>query len=691
MPEAVRLVIWDLDETFWRGTLTEGGIKEYIQAHHDIVVALARRGILSSICSKNDLAAVKAILEEKSIWDYFIFPSVSRAPKGARIAAIVEAAQLRPATVLFVDDNPNNLAEAQANTPGLQVADVGEIAKFLTDPRFVGRDDAGLTRLTQYRLLEKKARDVEEHSSSNEDFLRSCNIRLQIEYDLEANIDRAIELINRTNQLNYTKNRLPDDPEAARDEFRRQMKPFDRQAGLVRVVDKYGDYGHVGFFMTGGQRTSAEDGADNTHLVHYCFSCRTLGMYVEQWVYEFLGRPELKVVGEVLTDLSAPRVVDWITLADTIDAETPTDPLLGGPAVVYGGCEANILGLYLRRNVADIKVFGNFVASSLFYRIHNSAQLLDMCDREPKSFQSESEILGLPMHLACNDIFTPSARGTTYFLHLMMDAFRIPVFRHKRQGWGLFLEPANLDGVEFVRTSLSKFIGLLGSKKPQISNAQFDHILNVAVHLDEHYVFEAEPTPEQILWQTREIIERVPQGGRILFAVDHDHLEIHPTKPFSRTASNPQIADYLLALQDLVKGYPFADVVSIGEVLRGPQDLVENHYARQVFMRLADLMVERAAKLAPRAEPPAPKENNRLAYTAPPANARPLDAKADQETVEELFQLILGRPINDDKFKSEHHNIANIRYWIERLMRSDEFKTRYLQRVGAEIRIKEPA
>ena len=30
--EKVRLVIWDLDETFWRGTLTEGGI-EYVQAH----------------------------------------------------------------------------------------------------------------------------------------------------------------------------------------------------------------------------------------------------------------------------------------------------------------------------------------------------------------------------------------------------------------------------------------------------------------------------------------------------------------------------------------------------------------------------------------------------------------------------------------------------------------------------------
>lgn len=53
MTEPIRLVIWDLDETFWRGTLTEGGISEYVREHHDTVIELARRGI-TSICSKND-------------------------------------------------------------------------------------------------------------------------------------------------------------------------------------------------------------------------------------------------------------------------------------------------------------------------------------------------------------------------------------------------------------------------------------------------------------------------------------------------------------------------------------------------------------------------------------------------------------------------------------------------------------
>src|SRR5271157_5831628 len=80
--EAIRLVVWDLDETFWRGTLTEGGIEEYLEDCHNLVIRLAERGILSSICSKNDHESVKQILLERKLWDYFVFPSIDWAPKG---------------------------------------------------------------------------------------------------------------------------------------------------------------------------------------------------------------------------------------------------------------------------------------------------------------------------------------------------------------------------------------------------------------------------------------------------------------------------------------------------------------------------------------------------------------------------------------------------------------------------------
>jgi predicted enzyme involved in methoxymalonyl-ACP biosynthesis len=66
LAEPVRLVVWDLDETLWKGTLTEGGI-EIIPANFALIRTLAERGIVSSICSKNDHGTVERILSEAGI------------------------------------------------------------------------------------------------------------------------------------------------------------------------------------------------------------------------------------------------------------------------------------------------------------------------------------------------------------------------------------------------------------------------------------------------------------------------------------------------------------------------------------------------------------------------------------------------------------------------------------------------
>ena len=133
--ENVRLVVWDLDETFWRGTLTEGGI-EYQRAAHDIVIELARRGIISSICSKNTLEDVQAILTREGLWDYFVFPSINWEPKGARLAALV--AEVRCIGEPLADDTfaPSDLV---VPFPDASLAETRGLLADSTDP--AGADD----------------------------------------------------------------------------------------------------------------------------------------------------------------------------------------------------------------------------------------------------------------------------------------------------------------------------------------------------------------------------------------------------------------------------------------------------------------------------------------------------------------------------------------------------------------------
>ena len=74
----IRVLIWDLDESFWSGTLDDAGPPPRpIAQHCALVKSLAARGVVSSICSRNDPTAVRAHLQCLGMWEWFVFASVS--------------------------------------------------------------------------------------------------------------------------------------------------------------------------------------------------------------------------------------------------------------------------------------------------------------------------------------------------------------------------------------------------------------------------------------------------------------------------------------------------------------------------------------------------------------------------------------------------------------------------------------
>ena len=334
----VKLVIWDLDDTFWRGTLSEGPISP-VQSNIDLVRTLAERGIISSICSKNDFDAAREALAACGAWEHFVFPKIDFTPKGARVAALIEEMNLRAENVLFIDDNVMNLREVLFAAPGVMSVHPDAVLTTLLDNRFLaGKPDPDLNRLRHYRQLEQKAIDQSASPLSNEDFLRQCGIKVRFIYDLEPMIDRLIDLINRSNQLNYTKLRIADDQ---REAFVERLKARDVYAGAVSVADRYGDYGIVGFFLQTKDPMSAR-------LEHLVFSCRTMHMGIEQYVYEHLGKPPLDIVGPVANDLVSYETVDWIS---ENDGSGPVEgPQTNGKLVLVGGCDLMQVASYLTQN-----------------------------------------------------------------------------------------------------------------------------------------------------------------------------------------------------------------------------------------------------------------------------------------------------------------------------------------------------
>ena len=114
--DKIKLVIWDLDETFWKGTFSEGNV-EIPGQNRSLIALLTDIGIVNSICSKNDEKQVLDFLKKQGVAEYFVFPSINWLPKGARIKQLISDMQLRPANVLFLDDNPSNLGEAAYACP----------------------------------------------------------------------------------------------------------------------------------------------------------------------------------------------------------------------------------------------------------------------------------------------------------------------------------------------------------------------------------------------------------------------------------------------------------------------------------------------------------------------------------------------------------------------------------------------
>jgi HAD superfamily phosphatase (TIGR01681 family) len=134
----VKLVVWDLDDTFWCGTLAEGGVTA-IEHNIELIKHLNSRGIVNSICSKNDERQARRKLVELGIFNHFVFPRISYDPKGQTIAELIQSVALRAENVLFIDDNHLNREEVRYYNPGIMAAHPADVLDRLRDHPECGR------------------------------------------------------------------------------------------------------------------------------------------------------------------------------------------------------------------------------------------------------------------------------------------------------------------------------------------------------------------------------------------------------------------------------------------------------------------------------------------------------------------------------------------------------------------------
>lgn len=334
--DQIKLVIWDLDQTFWTGILSEGSVTAH-QDKIDLIRELTDCGIINSISSRNNEGEALQALKQLGIADYFVFNNINWENKGEQIQRKLEDMHLRPENALFIDDDPRNLEEGKYYNPGLMTA-LPEVTDRLKEyVKGLERTDRQHRRLDSYKILEKRRRE-ERSFSTKEQFLYESGITLEIHQDCIKEIDRIVELTARTNQLNFTKLR------EGREELQSLLQSENFRNGYVKVRDKFGDYGVVGFFSYDRQKE---------RLRHFLFSCRIIGMGIAECVYRWLGAPEIEIAEPVAVRLGESISTPWIhiELAQT-DTGSGAEDLREGRTnrirvLLKGPCDMSAIESYL--------------------------------------------------------------------------------------------------------------------------------------------------------------------------------------------------------------------------------------------------------------------------------------------------------------------------------------------------------
>lgn len=289
-----KCIVLDCDNVLWGGIISEDGIDniklgsyglgKLYKEFQEFLVWMYDFGVILAICSKNNYEDIINVLDNHSEVilkkKYISLIMANWNSKTENILAISKELNIGLDQMVFLDDSLAEIHEIKKRLPdviSLQF-NILEAYKFsnlfnlqINDYRKV------LDRQSTY--LNNKRRMVLKHAvGSYEKYLEELKTSIVILESSENEVARLAELINRTNKFTngrrYTIAELKD-----------KMKDSSYIFKSIYVKDIYQDFGLVGAIMI----------KDRNCLDVCCLSCRVLGRRVEEYLINYIKKPEFNV------------------------------------------------------------------------------------------------------------------------------------------------------------------------------------------------------------------------------------------------------------------------------------------------------------------------------------------------------------------------------------------------------------
>lgn len=237
----IKLIICDLDNTIWDGIWKED--KEEVKLKEKIIELieyLDKKGILLSLCSKNDHSEeLENFLEKKGLLNYFIYNKINWLPKSQNIFNIKEIFNIsRWEDILFIDDELFELEEVKYSFPEIQILNVNDYLTLFENKEIQNREIiiSDTNRKKVYQDNIKRQELAKAYSTNYQEFLKTLNMEATIRKANSNDIDRIFQLLYRTNQWNSSIKSL------TKEEITNNINNIK----VLELKDKIGDYGLIG-------------------------------------------------------------------------------------------------------------------------------------------------------------------------------------------------------------------------------------------------------------------------------------------------------------------------------------------------------------------------------------------------------------------------------------------------------------
>lgn len=304
--ERRKIIVLDLDNTLWGGVIGEDGLEgielsnhKEGQRYYDFqrqLFEMKKRGLLLGLNSKNNYDDAMIAIQNHPYMilrdDDFAVKRINWNDKTDNMLEMIQEVNLSESSFIFIDDNPVERELIKMVCPDVLVPDFPlDTTELLQFGESIWLDYCRPLRTVEEDLLKTK---MYQNQTIRKQLLnRVLNIndyytQLQMELDIhrmkEYEINRVVQLLNKTNQFNLTTKRY------TRTDILQFFASQSKEIYVVYCSDKYGESGLIGVIILELFEASA-------FIDTFVLSCRVMNRRIEDaFINEIVNRCKGRII-----------------------------------------------------------------------------------------------------------------------------------------------------------------------------------------------------------------------------------------------------------------------------------------------------------------------------------------------------------------------------------------------------------